>query len=114
MVPHFMYRMDHAYDRHRYWLSMAKASRKPSEYFRENIHTPFEDDRVALQSAKMLNPRRLMWANDFPEGDSTRPNSQELLLEHSQFLTENEKNWIPNDNVAKLYGTPTSLGIAPR
>jgi len=103
-VPHFMYRRDHAYDRHRYWLTMAKLSKKPSEYFRENIYTTFQDDWVAFQSAKMLNPRRLMWANDFPHSDSTWPNSQELLLEHSNSLTNDEKDWILHDNVAELYG----------
>jgi hypothetical protein len=27
----------------------------------------------------LLNPQRLMWANDFPHSDSTWPRSQELL-----------------------------------
>ena len=48
-VPHFMYRMDHAYDRHRYWLDMYKLSKIPSEYFRETIHD-LPDDRVAFKS----------------------------------------------------------------
>jgi uncharacterized protein len=103
-VPHFMYRMDHAYDRHRYWLGMYQLSKMPSEYFRENIYTTFQDDWVAFKSADMLNPRRLMWANDFPHSDSTWPNSQELLRKHSQSLTEDEKTWILHDNVAELYG----------
>ena len=38
-VPHYMYRMDHAYDRHRYWLTAGTISKMPSEYFRENIYT---------------------------------------------------------------------------
>ena len=33
-VPHFMYRMDHAYKRHRNWLPRGQSCRKlPSEYF---------------------------------------------------------------------------------
>jgi predicted TIM-barrel fold metal-dependent hydrolase len=103
-VPHFMYRMDHAYDRHRYWLDMYKLSKLPSEYFRENIYTTFQDDWVAFKSTDMLNPRRLMWANDFPHSDSTWPNSQELLRKHSQSLTDDEKDWILHDNVVELYG----------
>ncbi len=101
--PHFMYRMDHAYDRHRYWLTTSKLSKKPSEYFSEHIYMTFQDDWVAFKSANMLNPRRLMWANDFPHSDSTWPNSQELLREHSQSLTEEQKNWILHDNVAEFY-----------
>ena len=38
-VPHFMYRMDHAYKRHRYWLPAGQElSKLPSEYFAENIY----------------------------------------------------------------------------
>jgi predicted TIM-barrel fold metal-dependent hydrolase len=103
-VPHFMYRMDHAYDRHRFWMGMEQLSKRPSEYFRENIYTTFQDDWVAFQSTHMLNPRRLMWANDFPHSDSTWPNSQELLREHSHSLSNEEKDWILHDNVAELYG----------
>jgi len=103
-VPHFMYRMDHAYDRHRYWLTTSKLSKKPSEYFSEHIYMTFQDDWVAFKSANMLNPRRLMWANDFPHSDSTWPNSQELLREHSQSLTDEQKNWVLHDNVAEFYG----------
>ncbi|MDO8431158.1 MAG: amidohydrolase family protein, partial [Candidatus Binatus sp.] len=36
-VPHYMYRMDHAYDRHRYWLPAGTLTKRPSEYFRENV-----------------------------------------------------------------------------
>ncbi len=103
-VPHYMYRMDHAYDRHRYWLKAGQElSKMPSEYFSENIYTTFQDDWVAFRMMDMCNPRRLMWANDFPHSDSTWPYSQELLKKHTAHLTEEEKNWILHDNVAELY-----------
>jgi predicted TIM-barrel fold metal-dependent hydrolase len=79
-------------------------SKKPSEYFSEHIYMTFQDDWVAFKSANMLNPRRLMWANDFPHSDSTCPNSQELLSEHSRSLTDEQKNWVLHDNVAEFYG----------
>ena len=31
-APHFMYRMDHAYKRHRYWMKCAEMKKLPSEY----------------------------------------------------------------------------------
>ena len=83
-VPHYMYRMDHAYKRHRYWLPPgSELSKLPSEYFAENIYTTFQDDWVAFQIADMMNWRRLMWANDFPHSDSTWPWSQEMLAEQT-------------------------------
>jgi uncharacterized protein len=102
-VPHYMYRMDHAYDRHRYWLPAGTLSRMPSEYFRENVYVTFQDDWVAFQMKDMCNVRRLMWANDFPHSDSTWPWSQEMLRKHTQGLSEQEKNYILHDNVAELY-----------
>jgi predicted TIM-barrel fold metal-dependent hydrolase len=102
-VPHFMYRMDHAYKRHRHWLPAGKLSLLPSEYFRRNIYTTFQDDWVAFQMTDLVNVERLMWANDFPHSDSTWPWSQELLAEHTKDLTEHECDRILHDNVAELY-----------
>jgi len=103
-VPHYMYRMDHGYDRHRYWLGANQLSKAPSEYFRENIYVTFQDDWVAFKTLDLCNPRRLMWANDFPHSDSTWPKSQELLAKHASSLTPQQRDWLLHDNVAELYG----------
>ena len=103
-VPHYMYRMDHAYDRHRYWLPAGqKLSRKPSEYFYDHIYTTFQDDWVAFKTADLMNSERLMWANDFPHSDSTWPWSQELLAKHTNDLTPHQAERILCRNVAELY-----------
>lgn len=103
-APHFMYRMDHAFDRHRYWLTGSTITRPPSEYFREHVYMTFQDDWTAFQVRDLCNIRRLMWANDFPHSDSTWPNSQALLAKHAADLTDDERNLILHDNVAELYG----------
>ena len=103
-VPHYMYRMDHAWKRHRHWMPHGTLSRLPSEYFRENVYTTFQDDWVAFQVAHLLNDERLMWANDFPHSDSTWPWSQDMLAEHTGHLTERQKDRILHDNCAELYG----------
>ena len=106
-APHFMYRMDHAYERHRYWLTGSALTRIPSEYFRENVYMTFQDDWTAFQVKDLCNIRRLMWANDFPHSDSTWPNSQEILAKHAAHLTEEERNLVLHDNVAELYRLET-------
>jgi uncharacterized protein len=105
-VPHYMYRMDHAFDRHRYWLPAGTLTRMPSEYFRDNVYTTFQDDWVAFQVKDLCNIRRLLWANDFPHSDSTWPASQALLAKHAAHLTDEELNLFVHDNVAELYGLP--------
>ncbi len=104
-VPHYMYRMDHAFDRHRNWLHTGQPlSRKPSEYFADNIWVTFQDDWVAFRTADMMNWRHLMWANDFPHSDSTWPDSQALLAEHTKVLSAEQCEAILSGNVAELYG----------
>jgi uncharacterized protein len=103
-VPHYMYRMDHAYKRHRNWLPAGRLSKLPSEYFAEHIYVTFQDDWVAFKTANLMNWRRLMWANDFPHSDSTWPWSQAMLAEHGTDLTEEQRRAILCDNAAQLYG----------
>jgi predicted TIM-barrel fold metal-dependent hydrolase len=104
-VPHYMYRMDHAYARHRYWLPAGQAlSRRPSEYFRQNVYVTFQDDSVAFQTADLMNWRRLLWANDFPHSDSTWPESRRVLAEQTAALSPEQRRAIVCDNAAALYG----------
>ena len=109
-VPHYMYRMDHAYKRHRYWLPAGQQlSKLPSEYFAEHIYTTFQDDWVAFKCADQMNWRRLMWANDFPHSDSTWPWSQDMLKQHAADLTDEQRQAILCQNVADLY----KIDLAP-
>ncbi len=104
-VPHYMYRMDHAYKRHRNWLAPGvNLGRLPSEYFAEHIYTTFQDDWVAFKMAGEMNWRRLMWASDFPHSDSTWPWSQQIIAEQTSHLTGEQKQAILCGNVAELYG----------
>jgi uncharacterized protein len=105
-VPHYMYRMDHAYSRHRYWLPSGTLTKMPSEYFREHVYTTFQDDWTAFQVKDLCNIRRLLWANDFPHSDSTWPESQAVLARHAATLTDGERDLVLHDNVAELYRIP--------
>jgi len=102
-APHFKYRMDHVYKRHRAWLKCDEMQKLPSEYFDEHVYLTFQDDWTAFNMVDMCNPRRLMWANDFPHSDSTWPWSQEILIKHTAGLSEQEKLWILRENVKELY-----------
>ena len=106
-VPHFMYRMDHAYDRHRHWMRGRELERKPSEYFRDHIYFTFQDDFTAFRFKDHLNLERMLWANDFPHSDSTWPWSQRIIAEQTAHLTEAEKDRVLHDNVAELYRLDT-------
>jgi predicted TIM-barrel fold metal-dependent hydrolase len=102
-VPHYMYRMDHMYARHRYWQKAPPLKRLPSDYFRDNVWLTFQDDLVAFQTAELMNPKRLMWANDFPHADSTWPWSHSLLAEQTKGVSEENKHLILHQNVKELF-----------
>jgi predicted TIM-barrel fold metal-dependent hydrolase len=106
-VPHYMYRMDHAYDRHRHWMRGRELDKRPSEYFRDNIYFTFQDDYTAFRFKDYMNIERMMWANDFPHSDSTWPWSQSIIAEQTAHLSEVEKNKVLSENVAQLYGLET-------
>ena len=112
-VPHYMYRMDHAYKRHRYWLPPGQQlSKLPSEYFAENIYVTFQDDWTAFRHADDMNWHRLMWANDFPHSDSTWPWSQDVLEQQTGHLSDEQRQAILSGNVAQLYGIDTATLVA--
>ncbi len=102
-APHFMMRMDHMYLRHRYWMKAPNLKRMPSDYVKENVWLTFQDDEVAFQTAHLMNPARLMWANDFPHSDSTWPWSHSLLIGQTQGLSDEIKAMILHDNVKSLF-----------
>src|SRR3546814_7199392 len=102
-VPHFMYRMDHAFNRHRYWLKPGDdQTRLPSEYFADHIYVTFQDDWTAFHFADAMNWKRLMWANDFPHRASTWPWSQQLLDKPTALLGDEKTKSYLCDNVAVL------------
>jgi len=101
-----MYRADHAYKRHRFWMKGQELKKLPSDCFKDHIYLTFQDDWIAFKMKHMVNIERLMWANDFPHSDSTWPWSQEILAEHTKGLTEEERNKICFDNVKELYNLP--------
>jgi predicted TIM-barrel fold metal-dependent hydrolase len=107
-VPHFLYRMDHAYKRHHNWMGHGEITLLPSEYFQRNIWVTFQDDWVAFRIVDLMDHRRLMWANDFPHSDATWPWSQDVLAEHTAHLTDEQRSRILRDNVVELYGLPVA------
>ncbi len=107
-IPHFMYRMDHAYNRHRHWMRGRELEKQPSDYFREHVYFTFQDYYTAFMFKDHMNIERMMWANDYPHSDSTWPWSQDVLKAQLAHMTEDEKNLVLHDNVVGLYHLDTS------
>lgn len=102
-IPHFMRRMDHAYDYHRHNFGSQALKRKPSDYVQDNIYLTFQDDETAFHVTKLLNPERLLWATDFPHSDSIWPFSRQILARQTKGLNSQIVQRIIHENAKELY-----------
>lgn len=103
-VPHFKFRMDHAYERHRFHLRAETLQQQPSTYFDRNIFVTFQDDYSVKQVKEGLNLDRVMWATDFPHSDGTYPDSRQVMTDVTQGMTPSEQENLLFNNAAGLYG----------
>jgi predicted TIM-barrel fold metal-dependent hydrolase len=102
-APHYAWRMDHVYDRHRHWNKTKELQRRPSEYFWGNVWLTFQNDWSAIELLDALDVDRLMWANDFPHSDSTWPESRALLGQHMEQVDPITARRILRDNCVELF-----------
>ncbi|MBW2426556.1 MAG: amidohydrolase [Deltaproteobacteria bacterium] len=103
-VPHFKYRMDHTFERHRHWQGYGSITRPPGEYFDENIYVTFQDDFSVKYALPGMNSERILWASDFPHSDGTYPYSRKVAEELATHMSDTQWKQIFHDNVAELYG----------
>lgn len=103
-LPHFCFRLDHAWERHRWSLETGSISRRPSEFVRENIWTTFQDDSTVKLVANALALDHVMWATDFPHGDGTYPHSRRIADEVTEGMTPKQKQGVVRDNARAFYG----------
>ena len=103
-LPHFMYRLDHAYDKYGVLSGVHQFEMKPSEYLRRQLWATFQDDPVGPATYKFFGTDRYMWASDFPHTDSTWPNSRAVIEEEFAGVPEDVVRKIVCDNAVALYG----------
>jgi hypothetical protein len=102
-VPHFMYRMDHAYKRHRYWLPAGRSSRMPSEYFADNIYVTFQDDWTAFRFADAMNWKHCCGRTTSPQRFHVAVVAGDVGGAH-RWIVAGAKESILSANTAELYG----------
>lgn len=102
-LPHFMYRLDHAYDRFRHFEGVTLPL-LPSEYVKRQVYATFQFETVGNDLVEAYSADRMMWSSDYPHTDSPWPHSQEYI-EGSAFrrITPEQTQKIVADNAARLY-----------
>ena len=50
----------------------------PSEIFARQVFTTYEDEKLGVELIPRIGADNVMWASDYPHGDSTWPNSRDV------------------------------------
>jgi predicted TIM-barrel fold metal-dependent hydrolase len=102
-LPHFLYRMDHCYDKFcALWPDATPEP--PSFYLRRQLFATFQDDPVGPATYALFGRDNYMWASDFPHSDSTFPESRMWIDKNFAGVPEDVRRRIVRDNAAELYG----------
>lgn len=102
-LPHFMYRLDHVYERYRFVESINLAL-PPSDYVKRNVRATFQfETQTAVWTSKLFGADGLMWSSDYPHNDSTWPRSREFIANAFAGLSDSEMEKIVGGNAAKIY-----------
>jgi predicted TIM-barrel fold metal-dependent hydrolase len=102
--PHFLYRLDHAFEKFGPMADGSPLSLKPSEYVRRQLWATFQDDPVGPTTYKIFGEDNYMWASDFPHSDCTWPHSREVVERDFAGVPAAVKEKIVYSNAARLYG----------
>ena len=110
-LPHFLYRMDHVYEKFRaMWAEPLPL--RPSDYVRRQVYATFQDDPVGPATHALFGADNYMWASDFPHSDSTFPDSRKWIEKNFAGVPADVKRRIVFENAVSLYGM--DLGGGPR
>ena len=101
-IPYFLERMDHTFEKHRFWTKSI-VTEKPSSYWYRQGHATFIRDLVGVAERARAGVRNIMWSTDYPHSDSTWPKSKEALAEHFKDVPSSERDLIAGGNAARLY-----------
>jgi predicted TIM-barrel fold metal-dependent hydrolase len=77
----------------------------PREIFDRQVFMTYEEDDVGLQLIDRIGAGNVMWASDYPHGDSTWPNSRKALADSPlAALGDDVLRKVICENAARVYG----------
>ena len=108
-VPYVIERLDH--EHHKYYEKTEdhRLSMLPSEIFARQVYLTYEDEKLGVELIPRIGIGNVMWASDYPHGDSTWPESRKAIADSPlDALGEPAVRRIVCDNCAELYQLPAS------
>ena len=103
-VPYVLERLDHEHLKYRPVVTDVVLPEMPSNYFRRQVFLTYEEDHLGLELLPHVGASNVMWASDYPHGDSTWPNSRRCIGESGlATLSDADRKLILWDTAARLY-----------
>ena len=104
-LPYVLERMDHEHEKYADKTADHKLSMLPSEIFRRQVLVTYEDEEFGVECIPRIGVDNVMWASDYPHGDSTWPESRKAIDQSPlQSLGEEAVRKITYENAARVYG----------
>ena len=103
-VPYLLARLDHEWEKYRHLIRDAELTMTPREYFTRQVFLTYEEDHLGLELLPYIGATNVLWASDYPHGDSTWPHSREAIVASGLGqLDDVSRRLILWDNAAALY-----------
>jgi predicted TIM-barrel fold metal-dependent hydrolase len=107
-IPYVIERLDHELHKYGSKIRDHKIGMLPSEIFRRQVFTTYEDEGLGVELIPRIGVENVMWASDYPHGDSTWPHSRKALAESA--LARHGVDVLRKvtcENAARVYGFRT-------
>ena len=104
-IPYVIERLDH--EHHKYYDKTQdhRLGMLPSEIFKRQVLVTYEDEQLGVELIPHIGIENVMWASDYPHGDSTWPNSRQAIADSPlAALGEKALRRIVCENAAEVYG----------
>lgn len=99
-LPYILDRFDVEYEDRLQGLNF---SMKPSDYWRRNGMTTFQQEAFIADVIHLVGEDNVMWATDYPHPDCIFPESQKFIENNLSKLPEGTRKKLICDNAVKLY-----------
>jgi len=102
-VPWALEAMDEAYRKHHMW-AFPRLDLLPSEYYRRQGFSSFQEDAAGLALAEPLGlADNFLWANDHPHHEGSWPHSAPAIERQMNHLSDASRAKILGLNAARLF-----------
>jgi predicted TIM-barrel fold metal-dependent hydrolase len=109
-VPWALEAMDEAYRKHHMW-AFPKLDLLPSEYYRRQGFSSFQEDAAGLAVAEEASlVDNFLWANDYPHHEGSWPHSAEAIERQMGHLSDESRAKILGLNAARLFKLEVPTG----